>query len=348
MSIKLWVSIATLIILTIVIYFSRQEIAKAWILLGQVNLWLLLLLIPLQVLAYFSAAEMIFAYLRQKRLTKAISSLMMTRLALEMNFVNHALPSGGVSGISFMGWRLKHFGISVSRSTTAQLVRMVTGFASYTTLLVIAVIVMKFDGNISRDIVIISALMVLVMLLAIAVVVYILNRDYRIDKIAKHFVSGLNRFVKRLTFKRVPHLVHITPISRFLHEIQEDYVHIRANKKILKVPYIWGLLFSITEIAMFTVVFYALGHPVNPAPILIAYGLAGIAGFFVVTPGGAGAYEFIMVGFLTLAGIDPTVGIAGIVLTRVLLMFGTIVGGYLFYQQAILQYGKKPTNSTSQ
>lgn len=347
MRVKLWVSIATLIFLGIVIYFSRHEIIKAGELLGQVNVWILLLLIPLQILAYFSAAEMIFAYLRQKRLTKAISSLMMTRLALEMNFVNHALPSGGVSGISFMGWRLKHFGIAVSRSTTAQLVRMVTGFASYTTLLVIAVIVMKFDGNISRDIVIISSIMVLLMLLAISVVIYVLNRDYRIDRIASQFVKNFNRLIKKITFNRVPQLAHITPISRFLREIQEDYVHIRANKKILKVPYLWGLLFSITEIAMFTVVFIALGEPVNPAPILIAYGLAGIAGFFVVTPGGAGAYEFIMVGFLTLAGIDPTVGIAGIVLTRVLLMFGTIIGGYLFYQQAIIQYGKKPTSSNS-
>lgn len=317
-------------------------------LLGRVNIWILLLLIPLQIAAYFAAAEMIFSYLRQKRLTKSISSLMMTRLALEMNFVNHALPSGGVSGISFMGWRLKHFGVAVSRSTTAQLVRMVTGFSAYTTLLVLAVIAMGFDGSVGKEVVTLSSVLVLMMLAAIGLVVYSLNKDHRIDKIAAHFVANVNRLVKRITFKRIPHLVHITPISRFLHEIQADYVNIRANKNILKVPYVWGLVFSIVEVCMYCTTFIALGHPVSPAPILIAYGLAATAGFFVVTPGGAGAYEFIMVAFLTLSGIDPTIGIAGIVLTRVLLMFGTIICGYLFYQQAIIQYGKKPTATKSQ
>ena len=62
----------------------------------------------------------------------------------------------------------------------------------------------------------------------------------------------------------------------------------------------------------------------------------------MVTPGGAGAYEAIMVGFLTVAGINPGVALLAILLTRVLLMLGTIVAGYAFYQQAILAHGKRP------
>ena len=78
----------------------------------------------------------------------------------------------------------------------------------------------------------------------------------------------------------------------------------------------------------------------NPASLLIAYGLAGVAGFFVVTPGGAGAYEFAMVSFLTSAGVHSGVTIAGILLARVLLILTTIITGYIFYQLAILKYGK--------
>jgi uncharacterized protein (TIRG00374 family) len=331
--------------LAIIIFFSRHEIERAWGILQHVDWRLLILLIPLQFVSYFAAAEMIFAYLRQKRVTKAISPFMVTRLALEMNFVNHVLPSGGVSGISFMGWRLKHFGISLSRSTTAQLVRMVSGFASYTVLLVIAVIAMAFDGNINRYIVGVSVVLVTIMVAALGVVMYVLKHEYRIDKISASFVKHVNKLVKVCTFNRIDHLIYITPISRFLKEIQADYVNIRENKGMLKVPFAWGLLFSITEVALFYVTFLALGEPVNPAPILIAYGLAGIAGFFVVTPGGAGAYEFAMVSFLALSGINPEAGIAGILLTRVLLMLCTIVFGYAFYQQAIFKYGKQPTDT---
>ena len=91
---------------------------------------------------------------------------------------------------------------------------------------------------------------------------------------------------------------------------------------------------------MFYCVFLALGHPINPAPLVAAYGLAGASSIFMVTPGGAGAYELIMVAFLAAAGIDNQAGIAAIVLTRVLLMAGTIIGGYAFYQQAIVKRGK--------
>jgi uncharacterized protein (TIRG00374 family) len=88
------------------------------------------------------------------------------------------------------------------------------------------------------------------------------------------------------------------------------------------------------------VTFWALGEPVNPAPILIAYGVATLAGFIVVTPGGAGAYETIMVAFLALAGIAQGTAIAGIVLARVILLLSTIGFGYLFYQHALIKYGR--------
>jgi uncharacterized protein (TIRG00374 family) len=89
------------------------------------------------------------------------------------------------------------------------------------------------------------------------------------------------------------------------------------------------------------ITFWALGVSIDPAPVLIAYGVAAMAGFFVITPGGAGAYEAIMVAFLAVAGVKQGVAIAGIVLTRVILLLGTIILGYVFYQLALVKYGKQ-------
>ena len=58
------------------------------------------------------------------------------------------------------------------------------------------------------------------------------------------------------------------------------------------------------------------------------------------TPGGTGVYEAIMIIFLTMAGMSPDVAIAGIILTRAILLTGTIVFGYIFYQHALIKYGK--------
>jgi putative heme transporter len=57
----------------------------------------------------------------------------------------------------------------------------------------------------------------------------------------------------------------------------------------------------------------------------------------------AGGYEAIMIAFLALAGISQSAAIAAIVLTRVVLLAGTIVTGYIFYQLTLLRYGKRPT-----
>lgn len=96
---------------------------------------------------------------------------------------------------------------------------------------------------------------------------------------------------------------------------------------------------------MFLVAFLALGESINPAPILIAYGVATLAGLIVITPGGAGAYEAIMVGFLALAGVSKGAAIAGILLTRVIGLLTTIGLGYLFYQRAISSGGRRESTS---
>ena len=125
--------------------------------------------------------------------------------------------------------------------------------------------------------------------------------------------------------------------------MRHEYQTIIHERKVLLKPYFWGLLFNLMDVILFVITFWALGSPVNPAPVLIAYGLASMAGFILVTPGGAGAYEAIMVSFLATAGITPDVAIAGTLLTRVVVLLGTIGVGYLFYQHAIIKYGKPRT-----
>lgn len=343
---KTLISIVTVLFLGVVVFFSRHEIEKAYDLLDSVNLWILLAIIPLQLLSYYAAGETIFSFLKQQKQIKKFSAFMCTRLALEMNFVNHVLPSGGVSGISYMGWRLKHFGVSASRSTTAQLVRMVATFAAYSVLLFIAILLMIVDGGVNRWIVAATVALVTIMGLALLVVFYILDRERRFAWLARRVTASVNAVVRYATFGRKPHVLESDRVREFFVEIEKDYRIVRANIRLLVQPFLWALLFLVSEVAMFYVSFLALGHVVNPAPLVIAFGLASVAGFFVVTPGGAGAYEVIMVAFLSAAGLNPGIALLGILLTRVLLLMGTIASGYLFYQQAILQHGKAPSADT--
>lgn len=333
-------SIFTFLLIAVIVFFSRHELYRAWELLGQVNIWLLLLLIPLQILSYYAVGEMVFSYLRSKKSIDHIPPLTLARLSLEMNFVNHILPSGGVSGVSYMSWRLGGYGVSAGRATMAQGVRFTMGFAAYITLLLLALLAVTIDGNINRWIILVSGALITFLVGTMVGGVFLISSSARITKFGQWLTRSINTLVRRVSFGRVKKLLKDDKVHNFLHDIHTDFVELRREKRILLKPFLWGILMNITEVGLFMVTFWALGESVNPAPIMIAFGVATFAGVFVVTPGGAGAYEAIMVGFVTLAGVSGSVAIAGIVLTRVILLFGTIVLGYVFYQLALLKYGK--------
>lgn len=345
MSFRTFLSLATIVLLGVIVYFSRNEISHAWSLLGQVNIWLLLLLIPGQMLVYYAAGEMIFSYLRSKKSIQDINGAVLARMALEMNFVNHILPSGGVSGVSYMNWRLGHYGVSAGRATMAQVVRFAASFGAFIVLLFVAVFVVTIDGRINRWIILLSSLLVGLMLTTIALGMFLLSSKVRLDRFSSWLYWVSCAFIRKVTFGRKVQLFSHESVHLFFEELHHDYIALSRDKRVLIKPFLWGLVFNAGDALLFMITFWALGTSVNPAVILIAYGVAALAAFFVATPGGAGAYEAIMVSFLAIAGVSSSTAIAGIVLTRVILILGTIGFGYLFYQHAILKYGKvrKPT-----
>ena len=342
LSLRSWISVATFVLIGVVLFFSRHELQHAWHLLGRVDLWILMLLVPVILIGYLAAGEMIFAYLRQKDYIKDVSPLTLMRISLELNFVNHVLPSGGVSGVSYMNWRLSRFGVPGGKATMAQAVRYVTGFAAMVSLLIVAVLLVTIDGTVNRWIILMSSSLVSVMIFVTIGLVYLFSNEQRMHRIARVLSRFFNNLVSKATFGRVKEVIKPATLVIFLDDMQDDYVALMRDKRVLLRPFLWGLFFTATEIAIFWIVFWSLGSPVNPAPILIAYGLASLAGFIVVTPGGAGAYEAIMVAVLTIAGMPKGEAIAGIVLTRVIILLVTIVVGWVLYQQVVMKYGRRP------
>ena len=338
MSFRAWLSIITAVLLAAVLFASRHELVSAWGLLGQVNIWILALMVPLQILVYYAGGEMIFSYLRGKGRIKS-SQWELAKIALEGNFVNHILPSGGVSGVSYLAWRLNHLGVGAGRAAMAQVVRHVMTFVAFLTLLLVALFAVTLDGTINRWIILASAGLFGGIFFVILALVYVLSSKRRIDGFAAWFYDMVNLVTRRVTFGRRRKLLQQDAIKKFLDDMHSDFLELKHDKKLLAVPFLWGLIYTIGDAGLFMIAFWSLGEVFNPAPILIAYGVASVAGFIVLTPGGAGVYEAIMVTFLAFAGIAGDVAIAGILLARVVILLGTITFGYIFYQYALSKYG---------
>lgn len=347
MSVRTVLSTVTLVLLAIVLFSARHSLVHAWRLLGQVNILILLLVVPIVMISYLASGEMIFSYLRQKKLIKHVNPFSLMRISLELNFVNHILPSGGASGVAYFNWRMNKIGVPVARATMAQAVRYVAGFIATTVMLGVALVAVTMDGTVNRLIILMSALLVILMMSATFALYFLVSNRRRAEKIASWITRVANAATRKVTLGAKTGVLNFNTVNGYFGELHDDYVELSRDKKLLIQPILWGIVYVAMDIAMFWVTFIALGTYVNPATILIAYHLATLAGFIVVTPGGVGAYEAVMVMIVVASGIARADAIAGVVLARVIILLVTILIGYIFYQEALLRYGKQLKPNTA-
>ncbi len=343
MSFRAWSTIITFLLVGLVVYFAWPEILRAWEIIGGVNLWILLLLIPVQVLSYYAVGEIIFSYIRRKGDLKTLTHWRSARMAFELNFVNHVLPSGGAAGFSYMGWILGKYGVSQGRAAMAQIIRFVLSFGAFIILLLVSVLYLTLDHQVNRVTVFFSLILTLVSIGATIFLVYLISGRHRHVKFAYKISRFVNVLIKFVTFGKFDNVLKKELVEKFFVDMHDDYQDIKRNKRMLKKPFAWALVTIAADVILYYVVFLALGYSVSPAVLLIAFGSASVVGFLSVTPGGAGAFEAVMIAFLAAAGVSPESAIAGTLLTRVSLVLGTIVFGYVFYQLTIMKYGKKST-----
>lgn len=337
-------TIITLVLLSIVVLLAWPEIMKAWNIMTGIQWWILLLLIPVQALSYYATGGMIFSYLRSKGNIQEMSHWSTTRLALELNFVNHILPSGGAAGFSYLAWVLSKHGVSAARSTMAQIVRFVLTFLSFVVLLLVAVLVLTVAHEIDRVTLLIVVLLAFAAIGGTLLVIWLIQSKARLERFSEWLARKVNRLVWRITRGKKRKLVREETLLEFFGGLHDDYLAIRRERKILVKPFVWAVIANILDVALIWIAFWALGFALNPALLFVAFGVASIAGAVSVTPGGAGVYETVMVAFLAASGVTPDVAIAGTLLARVTLLAGTILFGYFFYQLTVIKHGKRPAD----
>lgn len=339
MKFKTWVTVISLLLIGVVVIFGWKDILGAWELLGQIDLWLLSLMIPVQIFSYYATGGMIFSYLRSKGHLKKVSRWRMTRISLELNFVNHIIPSGGAVGFSYLGWVLHHYGVRAGTATMAQIIRFMLTFLTFVLLLGVAVIMLAVDHQVNRTVYLLCATIAVVAIAGLITTIYLMQNKHRLNRFAVRITRLGNKLVAFFTRGKKTDSIDGRVIGNFFDEIHEDYLEIRRDKKILVKPLIWGVVANVADVALLSIAFLALGAWVNPAIMLIAFGLSSIAGIFSVTPGGVGVYEAIMITFMATAGVPAEIAIAGTLLARVVLILGTVLFGYFFYQLTINKFG---------
>ncbi len=325
-------TIITFIALLVLVYSLRHQILDVIKNLSRVNAAFLLLLIPIEVLNYDAYARLyrkLFEILGHK-----VRYWPLFRLTVELNFVNHILPSGGVSGISYFSIQARNLGISTAKSTLAQITRLFLLFVSFQPLLVFGLLALAVKGHVNNLIMVVATSLITLLIVGTFVGIYIIESRSRINSFLTFitkFVNGLIQLVR----PRHPETINILAAQKSFDELHENYQIFKSKWRELKMPFIYTLIANITEIAALYVVYIAFGRLVNIGAVILAYAVANFAGLISVLPSGIGIYEALMTGVLAATGIPAELSIPVTVMYRVLNMFLQLAPGYYFYQKSL-------------
>lgn len=327
---KMILTVATVLALIGLAWAVRAQLAQTLSNLGKVNVWFVLLIIPLETLNHLSQAKLyqgLFRILGERFRTRS-----MMRLSLELNFINSVFPSGGVSGFSYLSIRLKSEKISTAQATLVQLMRFILIFISFQILLFVGLLLLAIGGKANDFILLISGSLATLMLVGTLLLAYIVGSKSRINT----FFIFITRFVNsaiHIIHRNNPETINIERARQTLEELHENYMQIRRNINVLKAPLVYALLANITEIAAIYVVYIAFGEWVNPGAVILAYAVANFAGLVSVLPGGVGIYEGLMTAVLAAGGVSAAVSLPVTVMYRVINMVVQLPPGYFFYQR---------------
>lgn len=329
---RLYLTIFTLAGLVLLVYGLRDEIKQVYANLGQVNAVALLLIIPIEILNYDAYARLyrsFFAILKEK-----VRYWPMYRLTLELNFVNHILPSGGVSGISYFGLRMRNMGVSLPKSTLAQVMKLLLLFISFQPLLVLGVLLLAIRGHANQLILVVATAIVTLLLVGTLLGIYIIEDRRRINSSLLWFTRVVNRLIHFVRPKK-PETFSLDSAKKSFDELHDNYMVIKTNWRQLKKPFVYMSIANITEIAALYVVYVAFGQYVNIGAVILAYAVANFAGLISVLPAGIGIYEGLMTAVLVAAGVPASVSLPVTIMYRVLMMAMQLGPGYFFYQKSL-------------
>lgn len=327
---KYIVSVVTLVAMILLIFLLRDQIKETYENLGRVNLWVLLLMPVLQLGNYHSYVQLYRSLFRQ--LGERIRYKSMFRVQLELNFVNNVFPSGGVSGISYFGLRMRDAEVGPGKSTLVQAMKFVLVFISFQILLALGLLFLALSGESNNLLIMITASLSTLLLVGTIMLAYVLESKQRMNSFFTFMTRGLNKFIN--FFRRShPETIKIEKVKDLFSELHDSYVILKKNPKQLKRPLLYALSANITEIATIYVVYIAFGEFVNPGAVIIAYAVANFAGLISVLPGGIGVYEALMTAVLAAAGIPAALSLPVTVMYRILNATIQLIPGYYFYQK---------------
>lgn len=325
-------NVLTILALVIIIYAIRKDLLSTLDNLSHVNGLALILLLPIEALNYHAQAKLyqgLFDVVGNK-----LSYSFLYKMALELNFVNGVFPSGGVTGVSYFGVRMRSNEITGSKATVVQLIKLVLIFISFEILLIVGLLFLAIGGHVNDVTILVASSITTLVVVLNGGFLYIIGSRNRINSTFSAATRFLNVVIKFFRPKH-PETIKLDRVHQIVDDLHSNYRLILTNYRRLGPPLMYALLANLTEVLAVYVVYVAFGHWVNIGAIILAYSVANFAGLVSVLPGGIGIYEALMTAVLVAAGVPIKVTIPVVVMYRILNTLIQFPPGYYYYHKAL-------------
>jgi uncharacterized protein (TIRG00374 family) len=336
---KLVVNLVTLVALLVLVYATRHQLVDTFNSLAHIRGWALALIIPIEALNYHAQARL------YQRLFAIVGNQLdykhLYRASLELNFVNHVFPSGGVTGLSYFSLRLRQGKqLTGTKATLVHFMKLALMYLSFELLIIFGVLALTAMGRVNSLVILVAGSLATLGIISTAGFFFIIGSKARINAFFTSTTRLINKLV-HLVRPKYPETISIERARSIVDDFHETYQVIKSRVSELKGPFWYALLANVTEVMAVYVVFIAFGHWVNIGAVILAYAIANFAGLVSVMPGGVGIYEALMTTVLAAIGVPAGVSLPVIVTYRVVNTLVQIPPGYYLYQKA-LRRGQRP------
>lgn len=329
-----WLILVAAIGFAILLYSSRGLLYETWLVIKTADIRLVLLLPAIQVVNYFFIGgyyRTMFGFFDTK-----ISAARSWGVVASLNFVNQILPSGGLSGITYLAYGFRS-NLAVGKTTMIQTGRYVFSLATYVFIVPFALALMFSSGSdegslngvageLLADWYGIATAIIFVILIVVSIL--LLRSVKTTQKVADFFRRVLNKILWIFTKREV--VSHKTT-NKLVRDFHDGIDFFKQQKGHLLKPYGYMMLSVSMELSIVYVSLLAVGAEVSFAVAFASFVAANIAGVVSIIPGDVGIHETVMVATLVAFGVPAPQALSAVLLYRVFNKVIFLPVGFYFY-----------------
>ncbi len=323
--------LAGLVALGLVVAFNFGYIHQFIGLIHEVRWYVFPLILLIQGLDYYANAKYYRSIFEIMGYDLPIRKLY--EVALAINFVNQAFPSGGVSGTSFLSHALGEE-VPNGKATLAQFGRYVFTYISFMIVLSVGFVFLILGNNVAHVSVRLMLLVLLGLLILSVIALTLINERSKLEDFVSYLAKWLNRGWRKVFRRKQPLVKHVS-LKAFFDEFYEGYHYLMQKKGQWYRPLLYCLAANFAEVATVYVVFLAFGVLINPGVVIAGYTIANIISVISIFSSGAGLYEATMIGSFAALGVPFALSFSVVIVYRMLNFVLFLPLGFRYYRKYV-------------